>query len=210
VRKRNKLICGWGINDADYEVTIHSNINGKSVISFVCPYYRDWTDMVRRCFDIKLHERHPTYKNCTISEEWKYFSNFKSWVDSQPNKDWQSCTPDKDLLIIGNKHYSPKTVVYIHRSVNTFITDAKSSRGNLMLGVSLTDNIGKPYRARCNNPLTRKLENIGVFQTEIEAHLAWKLYKHNIAVQLSLSQPDERVSSCLKNRYSLENDWSCL
>lgn len=208
MRKKNKLICGWGVNDANYEVTKHSIINGKSVISFVCPYYRDWTDMVRRCFDTKLHERSPSYKGCTITEEWRHFSNYIKWVNSQPNKYWQNCTPDKDLLVIGNKHYSPETVVYIPHNVNSFVTDSKSSRGDLMLGVTLTGNIGKPYRARCNNPITKKLDNIGVFQTEIEAHLAWKLYKHNIAAHLSLSQSDERIASCLKNRYSLENDWS--
>ena len=139
-RKKNKLVYGWGVNDVSYEVTRCEVVNGKKKQTWVCPYYKKWRNIIRRCFDPKYQERKPTYKGCTVCEDWKYFSNFIKWVDSQPNKDWMNCEPDKDFLSIGDKHYSPDTVVFISQKVNSFIKDRSIARGGYMIGVSYCHN----------------------------------------------------------------------
>lgn len=207
MRKKVKLVCGWGINDVDYKVTRTTIIDGKQKIVWCCPYYQDWLSMIARCFDSKYQKKRPTYIGCTITEDWKYLSNFIKWVDSQPNKDWQNCSPDKDYLIEGNKHYSPETVVYIPKGLNLFIIDRGNARGDCMIGVDATGREKKPYRARCSNPFTKKLEHVGYFATELEAHLAWKAKKHEHSLQFADLQDDPRVAKVLMERYAPDTDW---
>lgn len=49
-RKRIKLVCGWGVNDVDYNVYRYEVINGKQKQVWCCPYYRKWVAIIRRCF----------------------------------------------------------------------------------------------------------------------------------------------------------------
>lgn len=209
-RNKNKLVFGKGINDLNYEVTKYEVIDGKSRVVWECPYYLDWQSILRRCFDPKFQERRPTYKGCTIHPDWIYASKFVEWVDSQPNKDWRNCQPDKDLLLDGNKHYSPDTVVYISKSLNCFLTDRGKDRGKYMLGVTCNFNSSKtnPYMSRCNDIFKNKSVYLGRFSSEIDAHKAWQDYKHHLSCKLSEEQDDIRVVKALQQRYSPEKDWT--
>lgn len=197
-----KLVYGWGINDIDYPVTRYGVVNNKQKIIWTCPYYEDWAKMIQRCFDQKRIIKFPTYKNCTICEEWKYFSNFIKWVDSQPNRDWQNCCLDKDILCKDEKTYSPETCAYITKELNGFILDSRKSRGILMIGVTYGDSKQKPFRSRCNNPFTGKCEYLGLFSSELEAHLAWKAKKHEHACNFAKLQKDERLIKKLTEMYN--------
>ena len=210
VRKSGKLIYGWGINDVNYSITKSETINGKNTKVWVCPYYSKWSGMIERCFDIKYQEKKPTYRDCTICEEWKYLSNFIKWVDSQPNKDWVNCEPDKDILFQGNKHYSPETVVFVSRQINNFLTDSGKIRGAHMIGVSYIPQGSEknPYRSECNNPFKRKGRYLGIYPTELEAHLAWQAKKHEYACALADLQDDPRVAQALRERYAPDKDWT--
>ena len=42
-----------------------SRINGIHTIQ-----YNTWRSMKQRCNDKKLHERHPSYADCNICEDW--------------------------------------------------------------------------------------------------------------------------------------------
>ena len=209
-RKKNRLIYGWGINDVDYDVYKTEIVHGKQKIVWVCPYYRKWRHILERCLDLKLQQKCPTYKFCTVCDEWRYLSNFIRWVNSQPNKGWQSCQPDKDILFEGNKCYSPETVVFISGKVNNFILDSGKSRGGYMIGVSYYPKRKKnPYLANCNNPFGGK-GYIGGFSTELEAHKAWQAKKHEYACMLADMQEDTRVAKALRERYAPDKDWTTL
>lgn len=207
-------VYGWGINDVNYTVQVKvelPSVNGKRMRRRVwtCPYYLDWQNIIGRCFDPKVHKRHPTYKDCTVCEEWKYLSNFIAWVDSQPNRDWQSCQPDKDLLTIGNKCYSPETVTYVSPTVNKFLCNSKAIRGDLMLGVSRTSkNKVNPFVAQCKFSTTGGSYYIGTYKTELEAHKAWQAKKHEYACMLAEEQEDPRVADALRQRYAPDKDWT--
>ena len=207
-RKRNKLLYGWGVNDVDYDVTRSEVVNGKSKIVWICPYYRKWVKILQRCFCSKYREIRPTYKGCTVTEDWKYLSNFIKWVDSQPNKDWMNCDTDKDFLTVGNKHYSSNTVVFLSNKVNSFILDCGRSRGICMIGVSYYPNRKKNlYKASCSNPLGGS-DYIGYYPTELEAHKAWQAKKHEYACLLADLQSDERIASRLREMYAPDKDWT--
>lgn len=199
------LICGWGINDVCHPVHRTERVNGVQRQLWVCPYYRDWKDMITRCFDNKR----PTYENCSVCEHWKYLSNFIKWVDSQPNRDWINCQLDKDFVVTGNKIYSPDTCVYIPQNINTFINLRSNRRGAYMLGVcAARDSKINPYQAHCNNPFTGRRDYLGYFPTELEAHKAWQYKKHEHSCRLADLQDDPRVSKMLRERYAPDKDWT--
>ncbi len=208
MRKR-QMLYNWGVNNADYSVTKTGYVNGKRKIIWMCPIYKDWCSILERCFCIKTQTKRPTYMNCTICEEWKYFMNFRDWVlNVQPNENWQNCEPDKDVLYVGNKIYSPDTVIYVSSDVNKFPTTRENYRGDLFIGVSPVVSRKNPFQASCSNPFTSKLEYIGVFSTELEAHKAWQAKKHEHALRLAEEQEDPRVAKALRERYAPDKDWT--
>ena len=197
--KMNTLTYGVGINDADYNVYECTVVDGKRKIVWRCPFYRTWTDMLMRCYSEKFQSRNPTYKGCSVCKEWLTLSNFKEWMTS---KDWEETQLDKDLLKEGNKIYSPEYCIFVDRKINNFVTDRGASRGDCMIGVHWHKRDEK-FQSNCNNPFTGKREHLGYFTNELEAHLAWKKRKHELACMLAESEycNDTRLAEALKTRY---------
>lgn len=154
--------------------------------------------MLERCFSTKFQERNPSYKGCSVSEEWLRFSNFKSWMEAQ---DFEGMQLDKDLLIEGSKVYSAETCVFVTPTVNTFTVDRGASRGEWLIGVYWLKARQK-FRADCNNPFTKKREYLGLFTCEQEAHQAWLTRKLELAYELAAIQTDPRVAKALIDRYT--------
>lgn len=201
--KPRKLVCGVGINDADYAIQRKESlgyVNGKlkQKLIWACPYYRVWTNMLARCYSIKTQERQSAYIGCTVSDEWLTFSVFKKWMMTQ---DWEGNQLDKDLLIEGNKVYSPETCVFVTKVVNTFTIDCGVTRGEFLIGVSWHKGMSK-FQTWCGNPFTKKQEYLGLFTREQEAHEAWLKRKLELAYELAAIQTDSRVAESLINRYS--------
>lgn len=191
--RKKSLVYGVGVNDADY--VVHSIVDGKQ---FICPIYQRWHDMLKRCYSEKELERRPSYRECEVAAEWHTFSNFKQWIEQH---DWDGNHLDKDMLLRGNKIYSPNTCVLISPKVNTFLNDCSASRGDRLIGSVFVKRSGK-FTARCCNPFTKKNEFIGNFTRDIDAHLAWKKRKHELACQLAEMQADPRVAEALRVRYA--------
>ena len=198
LRKKNKLVRGVGVNDADYIVSNSVVIDGIEYNQ--CPYYRSWGRMLERCYSSKYHIRNSSYAGCSVTDDWLTFSNFKNWMMTQ---DWVGLQLEKDVLIVGNKHYSSTTCVFAHSKVNTFVTDSANSRGDYPIGVHLYKLTGK-YKSECRNPFANKQESLGYFTTPEAAHNAWKQRKLQHAVSLSKSEyvTDKRVGDALVSRYT--------
>lgn len=202
------IIHGYGIYDCESPYKWREEKNGKKVVVH-CPYFVKWKSVVVKTNCHKYKTRNPSYFSATMSEEWKLFSNFKAWVDSQPNKDWKNCELDKDLLFLGNTHYSPETCVFLSTKLNGFLKHVKKNRGGCMIGVSYKKGCAlKPYQADCSDPFLNKKVYIGNFKTEIEAHLAWKSYKNDLANRFSSMETDARIVNSLRVRYSENTDWT--
>ncbi len=200
--RKKGLLFGVGINDVNtptkYKVFPEERVPSGGFRRKACPYYNKWSSMMERCYSTKCQERYPTYIGCTVSEAWLYFSNFKKWMKTQV---WEGLQLDKDLLYEGNKVYSEDTCVFIHGRVNNFTIDRGAVRGKLLIGVFLE--YGK-YKAQCRNSFTLGGSTyIGSYDTELEAHLAWKERKHDYALQLADSEyvTDDRVREALRNKY---------
>lgn len=201
--KPKKLVCGVGINDADYltqKVETISYVNGKQKQKLVwkCPYYRAWTSMLARGYSTKFQERSPTYKGCSVSTEWLTFTNFKNWMEAQ---NWEGKQLDKDLLFEGNKVYSADTCVFVTQMVNSFTIDRGAYRGGWLIGAGWHKPTEK-FQAHCSNPFTKKVEHLGLFDCEQQAHEAWLKRKLELAHELAAEQTDPRVAKALIDRYS--------
>lgn len=192
VGRSKSLIYGVGVNDADYSV--NPTVDDKRLI---CPFYRKWVNMLARCYSGRYQEKYPSYKGCSVDKEWHLFMIFKGWMEEQ---DWRDKHLDKDLLLPGNKVYSPTMCVFVSREVNNFTIDRENARGECLLGVYWNKDFEK-YHAQCNNPFTKKGEHLGYFTTQEEGHLAWKQRKHELACLLADKQTDERVAQALRIRY---------
>lgn len=203
MKKFKKKVQGVGINDADYVVKVWESfgyVNGKRKrkLVWICPYYRVWCSMLERCYSAKVQDRQPTYKGCSVSEEWLTFSVFKSWMESQ---DWEEKQLDKDLLFEDNKIYSDETCVFVSSVVNSFTTDRGAARGELPIGVCWSKERGK-FASNCRNPFTKKQENLGYFNCPNKAHKAWLKRKLELAHLIAAEQTDERVAKALIERYT--------
>lgn len=201
IMKPKKLVYGVGVNDAGYAVKKNETIgyvNGKLKQKqvWVCPFYRNWIDMLDRCYSEKRQERNRTYKGCTVSDEWLTFSNFKAWMEKH---EWEGKQLDKDILIEGNKIYSADTCVFVTQATNKFTIDSGASRGEWLIGADWRKRIGK-FRSRCRNPFTKKSEHLGYFTSEQEAHQAWRKRKLELAHELAAIQTDARVAKALIDR----------
>lgn len=151
-----KLVFGVGINDADYPIR-------DSKAGTLCPFYRVWQSMLRRCYSAHTQGEQPAYLECEVCPEWHRFSTFKEWMLTQ---DWENKHLDKDLLT-ETKVYSPDTCMFIPQKLNNLIIRRGKGRQTYLRGVVFIPETGK-YRARVNEGKVRK--HLGVFDSEYEAH----------------------------------------
>lgn len=94
--------------------------------------YLCWSDMFKRCYNENWIEKHPTYVETEVCDEWLKFSNFLKWHQENYVEGWHL---DKDLLGDG-KIYSPETCCFIPAYINKFLTkrgSGVSKRGGVFI-----------------------------------------------------------------------------
>lgn len=115
-------------------------------------------------------------------------------------QDWVDKELDKDLIIPGNKIYSPETCAFVTPELNKFLTERSSARGDWPLGVQWSKSSRK-FITHCNNPFSSKEEYLGLFDCPEEAHVAWRKRKHELALIYASQQADPRIAEALSIRY---------
>lgn len=104
------------IGQGDYK----SRVKGKNTIA-----YTTWSNMIERCYCNKYQKRRPSYKDCTVCDEWLNFQNFAEWF-------YENYTPllhldkDKKQKGIVSKVYSPETCAFIEAKENSKIANSKN------------------------------------------------------------------------------------
>lgn len=177
ISKRNP-VHGVGVNDVRYVTT--PLVNGAQLWD---PAYMSWFSMLKRAYNPKCHATHPTCSDVTVCKEWHSFSAFREWWLNSHREGGQL---DKDLLVVGNKEYSPDACIYVPQWLNKFTIDSGAARGELPIGACFHNQTGK-YQSNCHNPITGKQHGLGLFATPDAAHEAWLNYKLELADQLKLA-----------------------
>jgi hypothetical protein len=192
-RPTNKLMEGIGVNDAPF--VVQPTICGKLIRH---PAYIAWSGMLNRCFNIKYKDKHTTYLNITCCEDWLLFTNFAKWFKENYIEGWQL---DKDLLIKDNKIYSPATCLFVPQEINKFlILNGRTPIGNILpIGVNLHN--GR-FQATINDGFG-KINYLGRFDSEYEAHRAWQKAKLERAIAFNFP-PLQRVIDQLT--FEIENN----
>lgn len=187
------LVQGVGINDSEGRVVLRKKQeDGSYIVLWRCPFYRAWADMLKRCYG---KNKPNSYVNAVVCAEWLLFSNFKLWMGTQ---DHDGKHLDKDLLLSGNKIYSPETCIFVTEEVNHFLTEVKSRKSELPTGVNL-DSYTSMYKATIRRD--KRTITLGRFYCPEEAHLVWLREKLKYAKELASRQTDLRVAEALIRRY---------
>jgi len=174
-----RLVFGKGINDSWYEIA--KKQDGKRVM---CPYYRKWHSMIKRCYSAKYLKEHPTYIGCSVSKEWLRFSTFLKWMEGRFVKGLEL---DKDIKIPGNKTYGEDGCMFVTRHVNSLLNKSLAQKGPFPTGVSFHKG-DKRYRATCH--IEGKQRHIGAYLNPIDAERAYIKAKKVEIIRVSKLYPD--------------------
>ena len=167
--------CGVGyIGEGEYK----SKINNKTT-----EYYKEWHNLIARCYDDNTIKRRPTYKNCIISKEWLNFQNFSEWYNENYYKiQNETMCLDKDILIKNNKIYSSNTCIFVPNRINLLFIKSDKLRGELPVGVHYVKR-NKKYRAQCSNG--KESTYLGLYNTPKEAFEVYKTYKEKLIKEVA-------------------------
>lgn len=148
--------CSFGnlkrgtVNNPMYPTLIGVGYTGVGIYSKVTDHkcYWLWVDMLQRVHGERYLEVYPTYKDVTVCDEWLNFQNFAAWCYNQDffnDKDERGKTYhlDKDVLIKGNKVYSPEACCFIPNEINSLFCKSNAIRGDNPIGVCRVKGRGK-------------------------------------------------------------------
>ena len=190
IKKARTLVKGVGIFDSELATTDEEVLMADRV----------WRSMLSRCYSKKYQEKEPSYIDCSVCEEWLLFSNFKRWFDENYVEGYHL---DKDILIKGNKVYSPETCCFVPFEINALLIKCNRTRGLYPIGVCKCKNRFRAYlRVSCSRLF------LGSFVTIEEAFNAYKKAKEAYIKDVAQRYYDkgeitERVYDALM-RYEVE------
>lgn len=156
--------------------------NGKTIKS-----YLTWTSMLNRCYSDKEQKKYTTYKDCYVCEEWLNYSNFKNWYDENYYEIYgEQMALDKDILMKGNKAYSPNTCVFVPQNINNLFTKSNKTRGKYPIGVIFNKYANK-YQVNCNifNNEKSQQKYLGLYNTIEDAFKVYKEFKEKYIKQIA-------------------------
>jgi hypothetical protein len=163
--------------------------------------YQQWLDMLRRCYDVKLQIKFPTYKYCTVCDEWHNFQNYYKWyIENYYEIENERMEIDKDILVKGNKLYSPETCCIIPHKINTLFVKNDAKRGNLPIGVNYDKQYNK-YESICNteNNNNGSFIYLGRYDSSDDAfYLGYKPFKEQYIKDIA-NQYKEKIPNKVYN-----------
>ena len=136
--------------------------------------YRLWRGVLQRCYSENNLEKHPTYRGCSVVEEWHNFQNFAEWFEENYIEGYHL---DKDIKVKGNKVYGPSTCLFVTPKANAAEAIAKHYK---MLNPSgdLIEIYNMNAFCRDHNLCASNMRN--VFRGARKHHRGWTKYEEEI------------------------------
>ena len=139
--------------------------------------YDMWRGMLRRCYDEKWWLREPSYKECSVCEEWYNYTNFKKWYEENyyeiPNE--RMCL-DKDILVKNNKIYSPITCCICPTRINSIFKGTKKNKYGF-IGITINKHKGEKYICYVSRVNSGEKREAKYFRTKEDAFKDYKIRK---------------------------------
>ena len=180
-----------------------SRKNGKNT-----KCYNTWKGMLERCYDAYYINKEPTYIDCYVCEEWHNFQNFAKWYEENYYEVLNEVMQlDKDILIKGNKIYSPSTCIFVPERINTLFVKNDVNRGKYPIGVTYHKASNK-LRVDCsiyeNNK--KKQKHLGLFSTNkpFQSFVCYKNFKEDYIKQVADEYKDLIPKELYKALYKYE------
>ena len=151
--------------------------------------------MIERCCCEDKQWKHPAYISCSIIEEWLCYQTFADWCDVYYyDIKTERMHIDKDILVHGNKIYSPETCCFVPQRINMiFMEKTKGVDADLPNTIRRCVN---GFRAVYNG------KSLGVFKTAEEAIVAHDTEKRknikNVANEYKNRMPPYIYEALLK------------
>jgi hypothetical protein len=161
-----------GIGILDIPINKHNKSEYKK--------YTLWKNMIERVYNPNRHKSHPSYKLCSVCDEWKTFSVFKAWVENPENGYRENYHLDKDILVKGNKTYSPRTCCFVPKEINIIFTKRQNFRGNYPIGVTC---YGVGYISSLSTIYGCKY--LGYYKNPKDAFYAYKNFKERYIKEIA-------------------------
>lgn len=167
------------------------------------PIYKIWCGILERCYDESKRWKHITYKDCTICEEWHNFQNFAKWYEENYYEcNGEEMALDKDILIKGNKIYSPQTCIFVPKRINTLFTKRQNDRGELPIGLHINNN--NKIVARCNTLNERKYLGSFSLNEPFKAFTCYKNFKEKYIKEVADEYKDYIPTELYEAMYRYE------
>jgi len=166
--------------------------------------YNVWRGMLGRCYDKNVQKKHMSYIGCTVCDEWHNYQNFSEWFcNNYYEIENEEVEIDKDILIKGNKVYSPETCIFAPKKLNDIIISHLSRRGELPIGVQYTYN-KKKFKVSYSD--SGDVIHFGSYITIKEAFNVYKTEKEKFIKEVA-DRYKNRIPELLYNamyRYKIE------
>lgn len=134
------------------------------------PAYTQWSGIIQRGHSGIFKKENPSYDDVSVSPEWHNFQEFSDWFYKQAHSMSPGFQIDKDLMIIGNREYSPKACSFVPSQINSLLNDCAGRRGLLKQGVTF-EKRRNSYVARIS--IKGRPMKIGRFPSENLAYSAY-------------------------------------
>lgn len=164
------------------------------------PEYNLWVSMMERCYCEKRRYRTKSYVDCEVCEKWYNFQNFAKWYHDNYYECDGRLQVDKDILIPGNRIYSPDNCLLIPQKINVLFINKPNNRG-------LPNGIKKcvhGYSAKYNH------NELGVYITLEEAYSVYTQKKKEEIIKVANEYksiiPCKVYDAIISYEFKIEND----
>ena len=163
--------------------------------------YSLWRGMMKRSESFEYKTEKPTYKDCSMSENFKDFNYFHNWCLGQVGYGLAKFELDKDILIKWNKHYSEDTCCLVPKEINMQFVKSDAIRGEYPIGVTKVKSTGK-YSTQVKRKRLVKYHSIS--GTIEEAFFKYKKAKEDYIKYLADVYKDNLDEKVYKALYAYE------
>lgn len=133
-----KTVCGVGyLGEGKYKCRVRgrtAKVNGYRA-GCMTKEYSVWDSMIRRVYGDLSEQNRRTYGDVEVCEEWHNFQNFAEWCQTQSGFGKDGYHIDKDILIRGNRVYSPEACCFVPAHINSAVTGMKHTNTTGYSGV---------------------------------------------------------------------------